>query len=81
MRIVLKAPKRTHQSTHDVYSSCQKAPKKGRVSQTEPNQLMKLTIDINLSPINSLVQVTQKQEFQPSDIEFHILKRSSVSLF
>ena len=65
MRFVLKTPKRADQSTHDVYSGSQKAPKKEEktkrysLPQTNPNQSMKSTMDINLSPINSLVQVNK----------------------
>ena len=65
MRFVLKPPKRANQSTHNVYNSNQKAPKKEEktkrysLPQTDPNQSMKSTMDINLSPINSLVQVNK----------------------
>ena len=65
MRFVLKTPKRADQSTHDVYSGSQKAPKKEEktkrysLPQTNPKQSMKSTMDINLSPINSLVQVNK----------------------
>ena len=53
--------------THDVYNNNQKVPKKKMEErtknyffpQTDPNQLMKSTMDINLSPINSLVQVNK----------------------
>ena len=54
-----------HQSTHDVYDDNQKALKKGREnkklipSSNWPNQLMKSTMGINLSLINSLVQVNK----------------------
>ena len=53
MRFILKKPKRANQSTHDVYSSNKKAPKKEQktkkysLPQTESNQSMKSTMDIN----------------------------------
>ena len=50
-----------HQSTHDIYNDCQKAPKKEEKTknysfpQIDANQSMKLTMDIDLLPINGLV--------------------------
>ena len=75
MRFVLTTPQRANQSTHNVYNGGQKMLKKGRENKkilslsNRPNQLMKSTMDINLSPINSLVQVNKlhEQVFQPLD--------------
>ena len=81
MRFILKKPKRANQSTHIVYNNNQKEQKKKKkkknsLSQTNPNQLIKFTMNINLSPIHSLVQVNKLHKW-----EFHIIKKSSISLF
>ena len=65
MRFVLNTPKRANQSTHDVYNGSKKVLKKEEktkrysLPQTDPNQSMKSTMNINLSPINSLVQINK----------------------
>ena len=55
MRFVLNTPKRANQSTHDVYNGSKKVLKKEEktkrysLPQTDPNQSMKSTMNINLS--------------------------------